>query len=257
MALYLIGLGIYKYPCIPNDVFKLISLAEEVYLERYTSPLQSNMDSLSKILGVKKITLLGRRDLEDKSLDIIKMAKNKDIIILIPGDPLIATTHTSLIIEAKRLGIDVKIIHSSSALCAAIGESGLHTYKFGPYGTIIRPEKGSSKRCYEILVDNLSRGLHTLFFLEYDYESNYIMSPKEAIEILETYDDKKILDKDRIVIILCGLGSEDEFKFAYTIDEIKSMEQIYLDGPCIIIFPGELHFTEREYIDLILRGHKK
>jgi diphthine synthase len=257
MALYIVGLGIYKYPCIPLEILELISDIDVAYLEKYTSPIDIDPDKLAKILGIKRIIILERRDLEDKSTEIIKKALDKDIVILVPGDPLIATTHTSLIIDARKIGVDTKVIHSSSALCAAIGESGLHTYKFGPYGTIIRKEKGSSKRCYDILVENLERGLHTLFFLEYDYETNYIMTPREAIEILKSYDEKDILKEDRLIIILCGLGSKYEFKRAYTISELKGMEQIYLDRPCIIIFPGELHFTEREYIELILRGHRK
>ncbi len=252
MTLYLIGLGIYSEPALSKEVLESLGEMDKIYLEGYTSPLGKELDGLSRYLNIDHVEMLRRRDIEDDMEKILNEAENLKIAILVPGDPLIATTHTILIMEARRRGIETRVYHSSSALCTAIGESGLHTYKFGASATIMRREVASSKRAYDVLIDNKDRGLHTLFFLEYDVENNYIMSPKEALEILLSYDDGR-LNGDELVIVLCGLGREDECKYAATINEILSTEDYIGGKPCILIIPGKLHFTEKDYIDNVLR----
>ena len=251
MTLYIVGLGIYESPSLPGDVIRKLNKMDRIFIETYTSPIKIDDKMIMDELGVREIIHLKREDLEDGYKKIINMAMNEDIAILVPGDPLIATTHVTLLIEARKAGVNVKVIHSSSALCTAIGESGLHTYKFGPSSTTVRKDVASSRRAYDILKDNLSKGLHTLFFLEYDHESDYIMKPDEAIEILLYYDEKEILKNEQPVIVLCGLGRKDEIKRVYTIKEILNKE--FPKTPCILIFPGKLHFMEMEYIDTVLR----
>ena len=251
MTLYIIGMGIYGEPSIPHSYYKLIREVDKVYLETYTSPLKINIGKLKEIFNVKDIIPIDRGNIEEND-ELIREASKKDVVILISGDPLIATTHTTLVLESMKNGIDIKVIHSSSALCAAIGESGLHTYKFGPSCTLIRSEKGSSLRCYQILKDNIRRGLHTLFFLEYNAEENYAMAPKEGIEILIKYDVDNLISDEQYVIVLCALGSEAETKKALKIKEVIHNKKKLNGEPCILIFPGELHFTEEEYLKYVL-----
>ncbi len=252
MTVYLIGWGIYDIPLFNKRIEDIIQSADEVYFERYTNPYPYGNRVIEKLIG-RKCRELKREDLEERSLDILLRGKDRKIVIITFGDPLIATTHQYLIIEAAKYGIEVKIIHSASAVCSAMGESGLHIYKFGPISTVIRPKKASSKRCYDVLIDNLKRGLHTLILLEYDYSENYFMHPTEAIKILKSYDKYNLLREDYPIIVICGLGWANEFKRAVRLRQIlnKSIE-IPKDIPCILIFPGELHFTEEEYMRLIL-----
>jgi|Deesub1362A_J573_1020465.scaffolds.fasta_scaffold00001_13 diphthine synthase len=250
MTLYLVGIGIYAEPSLTKEVEEILRNADKIYLEGYTSPIDPKLLDSLKVNG--EIQRLTRSEVEEGMYKLIREAMEGDVVILVPGDPLIATTHITLVVEARRRGVDTKIFHSSSALCTAIGESGLHTYKFGASATIMRREVASSKRAYDILIENLERGLHTLFFLEYDAEANYIMSPREAIEILLSYDEEKRISMDNLVIVLCGLGSTDECKYAATIREVLGEEDMYR-RPCILIIPGKLHFTEEEYIETVLR----
>ncbi len=250
MTLYLIGIGIYAEPSLTREVEEILRNVDRIYLEGYTSPIYPRL--LDSLRISREIVRLTRSEIEEGMDKLINEAIKGDIAILVPGDPLIATTHITLVVEARRRGVDTKIFHSSSALCAAIGESGLHTYKFGASATIMRREVASSKRAYDVLKENLERGLHTLFFLEYDAETNYIMSPREAIEILLSYDDEKRISLEDLVIVLCGLGSRDECKYAATIGEVLKEEDTY-GKPCILIIPGKLHFTEEEYIETVLR----
>lgn len=253
MTLYLVGLGIYGEPVLTKNVYKIIRNAEKVYLELYTSPYRVDLKKLLEITGGREIGILRRKDVEEYSYRIFDEAEAGDIVILTPGDPLIATTHISLIIEAKKRGIDTRIYHASSALCTAIGESGLHTYKFGPSATIMRKSKASSKRAYDILIENMEHGLHTIFFLEYSSEEEYIMKPREAIEILLSYDIDGRIDEEQITIVLCGLGTQNECKRALTIKQLLSGKIMFPNEPCILIIPGKLHFTEKEYIETVLR----
>ena len=250
MTLYLIGIGIYVEPSLTREIEGILRNVDKIYLEGYTSPIDPRLLEFLKYNG--EIERLTRSEVEEGMDKLIDEAMDMDIAILVPGDPLIATTHITLVVEARRRGVDTKIFHSSSALCAAIGESGLHTYKFGASATIMRREVASSKRAYDILIENLERGLHTLFFLEYDAETSYIMSPREAIEILLSYDGEGRISMDKLVIVLCGLGSKDECKYAATIKELLGKKDV-TRKPCILIIPGKLHFTEEEYIETILR----
>ena len=253
MVLYIIGMGIYGEPSIPYSYYKLIRKAVKVYLETYTSPLKVDIEKLKKIFNAKEIIPIDRSTVEEND-ELIREASERNVVILVSGDPLIATTHATLVLESIRNGIDVKVIHSSSALCAAIGESGLHTYKFGPSCTLIRSEKGSSLRCYQILRDNIQKGFHTLFFLEYDALENYVMSPKEGIETLVKYDEDNLISDEQYVIVLCALGSENEEKKILKIEEIMNDKAELGEEPCILIIPGELHFTEEEYLKYVLGG---
>ena len=54
---------------------------------------------------------------------------------------MIATTHSEMLIEAKKSGIKTTVIHSSSILSAAPGIAGLQAYKFGKVTTIPFTEK--------------------------------------------------------------------------------------------------------------------
>jgi len=107
--------------------------------EFYTNKINTNTEKLSKLIG-KPVREISRKDLEENFNWILEEAKNKNVGILVGGDCLVATTHYSIVLEAKKLEIPVKIIHGSSII-SAIGETGLHLKKFGPYVTIPFPEK--------------------------------------------------------------------------------------------------------------------
>jgi diphthine synthase len=51
-----------------------------------------------------------RKEVESEFL--LGYAKDKDIALISGGDPLTATTHITLIIEARKQNIPVKVIHN-------------------------------------------------------------------------------------------------------------------------------------------------
>lgn len=76
-----------------------------------------------------------------------------------------ATTHTDLVVRAKKLGIEVKVVHNASVM-NAIGICGLQLYRYGE--TVSIPFFTSTWRpdsFYEKIQKNRMLGLHTLCLL--------------------------------------------------------------------------------------------
>jgi len=238
--LCLVGLGIWNEKDISLRGIEICERADSIYCELYTARWGGDLDKLSKIIG-KKIKKLGRKDVEEGSDKILKEATSKDLVLLVPGDPLIATTHVHLILEAKKKGIPVGIVHSSS-IYTSIARTGLQIYKFGKTGTVITPRKGyESEGFYDIIRENLSKGMHTLLLLDRD------MGTRKGLEILERIESgkRRKLLKGRRILLCSRLSSEHE-KIVY-----GRMEDLKEDipEPGVIIVPGKLHFLEKEFLE--------
>ena len=245
--LILAGLGLYDEKDITLREIELAKKSYKVYLERYTNRWFGNIQNLEKIIG-KKIVELQRNDLELNSSKLIEEARKHNILIFVPGDPLVATTHASLLLECKKLKVKVKVIHNSSII-SAVAETGLHLYKFGATATIPFPSKTKGNlpdSVYEVLEKNQNFGLHTLFLLDID---NKPMSVKEGIEILlklEEKHHKNLIPPDTKIVIASCLGSNrSEVKFG----NLKRIKNIDFCLPSCIIIPGKLHFSEKEFLE--------
>jgi diphthine synthase len=239
--LYLIGLGIWDEKDLSLRGVDVCKKCKEVYAELYTARWGGNIKSLERLVG-KKIKILERSDLEEKSFRFIEKAKTKDIAILFPGDPLSATTHLSLVSEAKEAKIPVKVIHSSS-IFTAVAECGLSLYNFGKTVSIPTPQKNFSPSTFaDSILENKKLGLHTLVLLDIN------MPVAQGIDILlgiEKSSKKKLISDQKIIACSC-LGSEKQ-KILY-----KSAGELLASGlnpPSILIIPGKMHFTENEYLE--------
>jgi len=248
--LSLIGLGLYDEKDLTLRGIETAKKAKKVYIELYTSHWHGSLKRLEKIIG-KKIAVLNRKDLEEESGKILDGAGKTDVAIFVQGDPLVATTHIALLLEARKKKIKTKIIHNSSII-SAIGEIGLHLQKFGSTVTIPFPEK--TKRTlpmsvYDAIKANRARKLHTLCLLDIDPESKRYMLPQEAVRILlemEKKRNEKVFIEETMIIAIGKLGSEEpiiEYKSAK--DMLSSYFRVY---PAVMIIPGELHFTEKEFL---------
>ncbi|MBU5537475.1 MAG: diphthine synthase [Candidatus Aenigmarchaeota archaeon] len=243
--LTLIGLGLFNENDISLRAVEEAKNSDRIYIELYTSKWYGNLKNLEKILG-REITELKRKDLEENSNKILEEAKNKKVIIFVQGDPLIQTTHSSLLMEAKKLGIKSKVIHNASIL-SAIAETGLHAQKFGPYVTIPFPEKTKGKlpeSVFNVIRENKKRELHTLCLLDVIAEENKFMTVKQGLEILLKGN---VVTKENKIVVFTKAGS-DSSKIAYnSVDGLIKTD--ILDIPAVIIIPGKLHFTEKEYLE--------
>jgi diphthine synthase len=126
----------------------------------------------------------------------------------------------------------------------------LHNYKFGRSATVAKPEAGFFPETpYDVIKENLSRGLHTLLFLDIKAEEGYMMSAKEALEILLTIEKKRgegVIGRDTLAIVVSAAGAPDAKVTAGKIKELLKAELGAL--PHTLIIPGELHFLEEEYL---------
>ncbi len=251
--LSLIGLGLHGCRGISLNGLNAAKKAEKIFLETYTSPIEMDLGELQELLG-KEVVVLLRRDVEEGG---ILFSQEEDIALLCPGDPLIATTHTAILLEAEKRGIKTKVYHAASIYSAAIGESGLHVYKFGKTATLTMSEEYLPFSTYDALCENLERGLHTLLLLEYDVERNLGISIGKALQKLldlEEERSKGLVSEESVSVVLCGLGSPEELKVAGKIKDLLKLS--FLDHPSVIIVPGELHFTEKEALESIWTGQE-
>ena len=246
--LKLIGLGLYDEKDISLKGFEEAKNSDVIYCEVYTSPWKGNLKSLEKMLE-KRIILVDRKFLEDNVSQMIKIAKIKNVCLLVPGDPLVATTHSSIVEEVKKKGVKVMIIHSSS-IVSAIAETGLQIYKFGRIVTIPFPSKMGGNLPYSVysfIKENKKIGLHTLCLL--DIEGKRYMNPKEAAEILikmeNEFKEGVISPKEKIVVA-CELGSLNPTISYISLEEVTKRSW---KDPAVIIILGKLHFSEKEKLE--------
>ncbi|MFQ6021037.1 MAG: diphthine synthase [Candidatus Aenigmatarchaeota archaeon] len=233
--LYLIGIGFEE----KDLTLKSLEIARkcDCYLELYTSYWKGSLENLKNIIG-KNIKILKRKDLEENLSNLLKKAKKNDIAILIPGDPLVATTHIDLVIEARKKKIPVEIVHNAS-IFSAIGEIGLQIYKYGKSATIPFNEKLENVK--KTIKNNKKMGLHTLLLLDLDAEVNLYMNVNHALRLL--LRNKIISNKEKL--IAANIGGEIYY------DNAKNLFEKEISTPSVLIIPGRLHFREKEFLGLL------
>lgn len=236
--LYLIGLGL-NVNGISREGFETVKKCKKIYLENYTVDFPYSFEELQHELG-KKIIQLSREDVEN--LKFLDEARKTDVALLVYGSPLSATTHVTILQEAKESRIKTKIIYSSSVF-DAIGETGLQLYKFGKTASM---PKWDEKRNFipdsfaEILRENKSTKAHTLILIDIGLEFH------DALEQLErSLNNKKI--KTEKILVCSQLGLRDKRIVYRAISELKELKKIR--KPYCLIIPGKLHFFEKEVLE--------
>jgi len=237
--LYLIGLGL-------NDekdlTLKSLEIAKkcECFCELYTSGWKGSIKNLEELIE-KKIKILKRKDLEENLEIILEKARKSDIAIFVPGDPLVATTHIDIVLEAKKKKIKTEIIHNAS-IYSAIGETGLQIYKFGKTATI--PLSGKMANVKKTVKTNKKHGFHTLLLLDLDKEVNIFLHVNDALKLLLK---NKIVSETDMLLVFSNAGRDSKLYY----DTVKSLIWKNIETPAVIIIPGRLHFREKEFLDMI------
>jgi len=254
-----VGLGLHDEKGISLSGLEEVETADAVFIELYTNLMPNfSMKHLEEISG-KKLDLVSRRMLEEENGKIILEAASKGkVVLLVPGDPLVATTHVALRIQAEKLGIKTRIVHGASILSAVIGLSGLHNYKFGKSVTIPFANKTLSETPYNVIAQNKKLGLHTLCLLDINAEEKRYLSIREGLQLLLKIEEKKkrkIIMMDTIVVGIARAGSNDPTVKAESLNKLLDYE--FGNPPYSIIFPGELHFMEAEALIFLAGAPEK
>ena len=229
--LYIIGLGLNESGFTYN-AFNAIKNSRKVYLENYTVNFPYSKEELEELIQ-KKVKLADRDFIE--SFEILKESKEKNIALLVYGSPLMATTHISLMNEAKKKKIPVRVIHSASIM-DAIAETGLQIYKFGKTASMPNFEAESF---IDIVKENQKINAHSLILIDIGLEF------KDALKKLSKTAKIKNLKLNKIIICQ-ALGTKNQKIFYKNINELK---KIKIKKPFCIIIPNKLHFMEKEFLE--------
>ncbi len=251
-----VGLGLHDDHGISLSGLQEVKAADKVFAEFYTNLLPSF--SLERFEGRagRKLTMLSRCDLEDKNGQIVLEAGEKgSVVLLVPGDPMIATTHITLRVQAQKRGIKTRIVHGTSILSAAAGLSGLHSYKFGKSVTVPFPDENTSATPYSVITENQRRRLHTLCLLDIEANEKRYLSINEALNTLldvEEKEGKEAVTTNTLAVGIARAGSQNPTVKA---GETGLLLKYDFGGPpqCLI-FPGKLHFTEAEALVELASG---
>lgn len=240
-----VGLGLGDEKDITFRGFEAVKDADVVYAEFYTSKIYTSLESLEKFFG-KKIKVLGREDLENKSENLIEEAMKKKVVILVAGDPIIATTHVAVLLEAKKRGVETRVINNASIINAVCSLTGLQNYRFGKSATV---SWHKSRSFLDVIKANLSIDAHTLLFLDL----NPPMLIRDAIE--------KILDlerdfEDHFAVGIARAGSESALVKCEKLGKLLNFD---FGEPLhsIVVLARRIHFMEYECLRVFASAPKE
>lgn len=234
--LYLIGLGL-NIKGISQEGLEIAKRCKKIYLENYTVDFPYSVGELKEMVG-KKYIPADREKVE--SLELVDEAKKMDIALLVYGSPLTATTHITLIQEAKRMGIKYKIIYNASIL-DAVAETGLQLYKFGKTASMPAWKKSYEPDSFmEIVQQNLSMKAHSLILCDIN------LSFQEALKQLKISAKRHDISLKKIVVCQ-ALGTKKSKIFYKNIEEFEEFTGVR--NPFSIIIPSKMHFIEKEVIE--------
>ena len=236
-----IGMGLNDEKGITLQGLEQAREADIVFAELYTGIMPNlNMHELETLIG-KKITVLTRTELEDqKGEPILKAGTKGDVAFLVPGDPLIATTHISLRLELAGKGFRTRIIHAPSIVSAVCGATGLQSYKFGKSITVPRGQT-LPQSVLDTAWENYNRGLHTLLLLDVGGEVGQQMSISKAAREIVKADPK--LGK-KLIVGVARIGARDELVKAGRMSSLLDYD--FGPAPQSLVVAGKLHFMEAE-----------
>ncbi|KAG6517251.1 probable diphthine methyl ester synthase [Zingiber officinale] len=267
--LYIIGLGLGDERDITLRGLEAVRSCDKVYVEAYTSLLSFGLasDGLSRMekLYGKDIVVADREMVEEHADAILREASDSNVAFLVVGDPFGATTHTDLVVRAKKIGLEVRVIHNASVM-NAIGICGLQLYRYGetvsiPFFTDTwRPDS-----FYPKIHRNRQLGLHTLCLLDIRvkepsfeslcrgkkcYEPPRYMQIHTAINQLleiEESNGKSAYDAETWCVGIARLGYEDQKIVAGSMKDLLDVD-FGLPLHCLVIV-GETHPVEEEMLD--------
>ncbi|XP_024962198.1 probable diphthine methyl ester synthase isoform X2 [Cynara cardunculus var. scolymus] len=267
--LYIIGLGLGDERDITLRGLEAVKKSQKLYIESYTSLLsfgisKDGISTLEKLYG-KPLIIADREMVEEKADDMLLEACEFDVAFLVVGDPFGATTHSDLVVRAKKLEVEVKVIYNASVM-NAVGVCGLQLYRYGE--TVSLPfftETWRPDSFYEKIQRNRGLGLHTLCLLDIrvkepsleslcrgkkQYEPPTFMTIGVAIDQLlevEQLRGESAYNEDTLCVGFARLGSENQMVVAGSMKQLRAVDF----GPplhCLTIV-GKTHPVEEEMLD--------
>ena len=154
---------------------------------------QAELDALEDAVG--SIEKVMRPEVEQPDV-LFELARTSLVALLVVGDPLQATTHVDLQLQAAEAGIECHVFHGVSITTLVTGAIGLSNYKFGRQTTLTYPYGGwVATSPLEVIAANMHQNLHTLALLDLDPTGEGIghqvpMKPADAVVSLRLMREK-------------------------------------------------------------------
>jgi diphthine synthase len=248
VALHLVGLGLHDAKDITVKGLERVRSADKVYAEFYTAILAgTSAAELEAFLG-RPVVSLDRLGVEKGGDRLVAEAGDQEVVLLTAGDPMAATTHTDLVLRARKAGVAVSIVHAPSITTAAPGLLGLQHYKFGKTTTLVRPEPNWFPTSpFDAVSENHARGLHTLVLLDIKADQRYFMTANEGLDLLLRLAKERSEDwfgPGTQVGVVARAGAPEPRVATGTVERLRGVAF----GPplhCIVV-PGELQVVEGE-----------
>ena len=229
------------------------------FLEGYTATLPGDQeDRLEGLVGKWKKAM---RPMVEDPAEILSLANENSVALLVVGDPMQATTHVDLESHCAEQGIDFSVIPGLSATSMAISLSGLQSYRFGrqvtlpfAYGEYLPTSP------LEMIDSNYTNNLHTLVLLDLDptgmgVETPQPMQPKQAVETLQAMFEKLVEREGGVresmttaitnwdAVLLSDLGTSDQRVASGDLEDIAKLTGGRIH--CLIL-PAKFTGLERE-----------
>ena len=103
-SLSLVGIGTSGENGIPIANLEALKACGKIFAESYTNLLPEGTLQRLEALAGKKIEVLSREQVESEK-EILEAASHSRVSLVVSGDPMIATTHVSLILAASAGGL--------------------------------------------------------------------------------------------------------------------------------------------------------
>lgn len=244
--LYIIGLGLRGLSSLTLEGAQAINNSSKIFFESYTSisPEGTIKDLEEKFF--KKVVPLYRSDIEEGTV-IIESSKSENTALIVTGDPLSATTHNQLRLDAMGAGIEVSVIENASIISVIPGRIGLFPYRMGPPVSLPFPQENFLPRsvCEKIL-SNRKSGLHTILLL--DLRDGRTMFPHEALETLLKMEDKYRIGAINLASQVFSVSRVSQSGEKLIFDTVENILDLRLqDYPAAIVIPAELNHNESEF----------
>lgn len=262
-GLALIGIGPGKVSSMTLEAIDLARHADVRLYEAYTALWSEKalLELEEKIGSIRRIM----RPAIEQPEDLLEMAKNQLVAVLIVGDPMQATTHIDLQLRAENTGIPVHIVHGISITTLVPGVTGVSNYKFGRSTTLTYSYgEWIATSPLEVMLQNYSQKLHTLVLFDLDPsgagtgEQRPMQAPDAADSIAKMvakYNEMELTEEQRgmvaeieqFEVVLCSdLGTDDQRLQTTSIGNLSTKSSGRLN--CMVLL-ANLSEIEREAVN--------
>ena len=270
-GLFLIGMGPGGISNMTEGAITMAKTADHRFYEAYTA-LWSKEDIFELEERIGSIENIMRPEVE-KPDKLLELASHSSVALMVVGDPLQATTHVDLQLQAAEAGVSCSVIHGISITGIVSGAIGLSNYKFGRQTTLTYSYEGRwiATSPLEVIGLNHAQGLHTLAFLDLDPTGAGVgnqrpMQPKDAHESLLLMAEKLLLNSEEmstdtaldkikldsvikicnkissLMVVLCSDMGTSKQKIRYL--SISELPLATEGGLHCLVIPGELNEVE-------------